>query len=176
MTGVKISVPRRTLLALCGPAGCGKTTFAARRFLPTEIVSSDACRAMISDDDTNQGINYETFNLFHYIINVRMRLGRFTVADSTALQPFARRRLLEQAHRSGYTACLLIFNVSLETCRARDRLRPRSVGEEVLQYHFGLLHQTLLAAPQERWNQLYVLDEESMESAQIGFVDDRIPS
>ncbi len=174
MTGVKISVPRRTLLVLCGPAGCGKSTFAARRFLPTEIVSSDACRAMISDDDTNQGVNYETFNLFHYIINIRMRLGRFIVADSTALQPFARRRLLDQAHRSGYIACLLIFNVSLETCRARDRLRPRSVGEQVLQYHFGLLQQTRPAAPQEGWDQLYVLDEQTMESAQIEIITNSI--
>lgn len=164
---LKIVVPRRTLLVLCGPAGCGKSTFAARRFLPTEIVSSDVCRAMICDDDTNQAVNRETFNLFYYIINKRMHLGRFTVADSTALQPFARRILLDHAHRAGYATCLLIFNAPLATCLARDLLRARSVGEQVLQYQFGLLQQALLSAPQEEWDMLYVLDEETMESAQI---------
>ncbi len=109
---VKITVPRRTLLVLSGPAACGKSTFATRRFLPTQIVSSDICRAMVCDDDTNQAVNRDAFDLFHFIIGRRMRLSRFTVADSTALQAFARRRLLDQARRSGYTACLLLFNVS----------------------------------------------------------------
>jgi predicted kinase len=175
MASLKVTLPRRTLLVLCGPAGCGKSTFAAPRFLPTEIVSSDACRAMICDDDTNQRVNHETFNLFHYIIDKRLRLGRFTVADSTALHAFARRRLLDQAHRSGYSASLLIFNAALQTCLARDLLRPRSVGEQIVQYHLGLLQQTLLAAPQEGWDQLYVLDEDAMETAQIELVDDSIP-
>jgi len=164
-----ITIPRRTLLVLCGPAGCGKSTFAAQRFLRTEIISSDACRAMICDDETNQGVNRETFNLFHYIIEKRLSLGRFTVADSTALQPFARRRLLDQARRAGYNACLLIFNVSLETCLARDRLRARSVGEQVVQYHFGLLQKTLIDAPGEAWDMLFVLDEDEMEMVEIEF-------
>jgi predicted kinase len=168
---VKIIVPRRTLLALCGPAACGKSTFAASRFLPTEVVSSDMCRAMVCDDETNQNFNRETFDLFHYIIYMRMRLGRFTVSDSTALQPFARRRQLDQARRYSYTTCLLIFNVALETCLARDRLRSRSVGEQVMQYHFSLLQQALVAAPREGWDMLYVLDEEAMDSAQVEIGD-----
>jgi protein phosphatase len=168
---LNIIVPRRSLLALCGPAACGKSTFAAPRFLPTEIVSSDTCRAMVCDDEMNQNFNREAFDLFHFIIYMRMRLGRFIVADSTALQPFARRRLLDQARRYGYPACLLIFNVALETCLARDQLRPRSVGEQVMQYHFGLLQQALVSAPQEGWDMLYVLDEETMDSAQIEIGD-----
>jgi predicted kinase len=167
-----IAVPRRTLLVLCGPAGCGKSTFAGRRFAPpTVIVSSDTCRTMISDDVTNQQVHRETFDLFHYIIYKRMSLGRFTVADSTALQQFARRRLLDQAHRSGYFACLLIFNISPETCLARDSLRPRSVGEAVIRYHADLLQKTLLSAPQEGWDSLYVLGEDTMDEAEIDVVD-----
>lgn len=168
----QIAVPRRTLLVLSGPAGCGKSTFAERRFAPpTVIVSSDACRAMVSDDVHNQQVHRETFDLFHYIIYKRMSLGRFTVADSTALQQFARRRLLDQAHRSGYAACLLIFNISPETCLARDLQRPRSVGEAVIRYHADLLQKTLLLAPQESWDQQYVLDEDEMDEAEIEVID-----
>ncbi len=167
MSQMIIKLPRRTLLVLCGPAGSGKSTFAARRFTETMIVSSDRCRALVCDDITNQQVNRDAFDLFYYIIRKRMFLGRFTVADSTALLPDARRRLREQARMQGYLACLLIFNISAETCLERDRERDRMVGRDVVAYHARLLQQTLLDAPQEGWDQLHVLGEADMD-AQIG--------
>ena len=172
MAGMQITVPRRTLLVLSGPAACGKSTFAARRFLPTQVVSSDFCRAMICDDDANQAVNRDAFDLFHFIIYKRLRLSRFTVADSTALQAFARRRLLDQAHRSGYTACLLIFNVSTATCLTRDRQRQRSVGDQVVLFHADLLQKALVSAPQEGWDMLYVLDEVTMEDTEFEVLEE----
>lgn len=164
---VTIAIPSRTLLVLCGPAGCGKSTFARQRFLPTEIVSSDVCRAMIVDDETNQSVNRGTFNLFHYIIDKRLSFGRFTTGDSTALLPFARQQQQDLARRYNYNACLLIFNVSLETCLARDRLRARSVGERVVQFHIGLLQQALIDAPGEGWDMLFVLSEDEVNGARV---------
>jgi predicted kinase len=159
-----IQVPRRTLLVLCGPAGSGKSTFAAQRFIPTNIVSSDYCRAMICDDENNQLVNRDTFELFHYIIQKRMFLGRFTVADSTALQPDARRKLRELSRRSGYLGCLLIFNVPPEVCLERDKIRHRIVGERVVAYHAGLLQHAIQDAPLEGWEQVHVLGEEDMDA------------
>src|SRR5579872_525075 len=98
-TPTVIRLPFRTLLALCGPAGAGKSTFAAQRFSPTAIVSSDHCRELICDDMSNQNVNRDTFDLFHYIINKRLWNGRFTVADSTALYAEARYKLLDLARR-----------------------------------------------------------------------------
>jgi len=149
---------------LCGPAGCGKSTFAAQRFIETVIVSSDRCRALICDDITNQQVNRDTFDLFYYIIRKRMYQSCFTVADSTALQPDARRTLQELARRYGYLACLFIFNVSAETCLKRDRRRERMVGEQVIAYHTRQLQQTLLAAPTEGWDQVHVLTEAEMDA------------
>src|SRR5579871_3219055 len=157
---IKITLPRRTLLVLCGPAGSGKSTFAEQRFLTTSIVSSDNCRAMICDDENNQQVNRDTFDLFYYIIQKRLFLGRFTVADSTALQAEARRRLRELSRRFGYLGCLLIFNVSEATCLERDLVRERKVGPQVIAYHMGLLQQALRDAPNEGWEQVHVLDEE----------------
>ena len=154
-----IRIPRRTLLILCGPAGSGKSTFAAERFGPTVIVSSDYCRALICDDANNQQVSRDAFDLFYYIIQKRMYQGRFTVADSTALQASTRLRLREQARRFGYLACLLIFNISEATCLEWDRKRERSVGEQVIAYHYRLLQQTLLDVSQEGWDQIYVLGE-----------------
>ncbi|MDQ6660712.1 MAG: AAA family ATPase, partial [Chloroflexota bacterium] len=129
-----IQLPRRTLLVLCGPAGSGKSSFAAQRFGRTTIVSSDLCRELICDDATNQSVNRDTFDLFYYIINKRLYQGRFTVADSTALHAEARHKLLEFAGRYGYLACLLIFNVPPEICRERNLQRERCVEEQVIPY------------------------------------------
>lgn len=159
-----IQVPHRTLLVLCGPAGSGKSTFSAQRFIPTSIVSSDNCRAMICDDENNQQVNRDTFDLFYYIIQKRLFLGRFTVADSTALQSEARRKLRELSRRFGYLGCLLIFDIPPEVCLERDRMRHRIVGEQVVNYHAGLLQRTLEEAPYEGWEHVYVLGEDDMDT------------
>ena len=158
---VPIQVPRRTLLVLCGSAGCGKSTFAARHFgdPPTQIVSSDACRAQICDDPNSQQVNRDTFDLFYYIINKRLFNGRFTVADSTALQWDARRKLREIARRHGYFACLLLFTIPPEVCLQRDRGRARQVGPQVILYHTDLLKQAVQNIPDEQWDAVYVLNE-----------------
>lgn len=161
---ITITAPFRTLLVLCGPAGSGKSTFAARRFIATSIVSSDFCRALICDDAGNQGVNRDTFDLFYYIINKRLYQQRFTVADSTALYADARRKLLDLASRHNYSTCLLIFNVAEATCFARNQTRERRVENAVMPYHARLLQQTLQDAPHEGWQQLYVLGEDDMDA------------
>ena len=162
MTG-KIIVPQRALLVLCGPAASGKTTFATSRFIPTSIVSSDYCRALVCDDETNQGVNREAFDVFYFILQKRMSLGRFSVADSTALHAGARYKLREVSRRFGYYACLLIFNTPPEICYERDKLRGRAVGSQVVTYHAGLLQKTLLEAPNEGWEQVHVLGMQDMD-------------
>ena len=165
-----ITIPRRTLLVLCGPAGSGKSTFAAQRFAETTIVSSDRCRTMICDDENNQKVNRETFELFHLIIQKRLLLGRFTVADSTALQAEARSKLRTLSRHFGYYGCLLIFNIPPEICLERNKSRHRSVEERVIPYHTDLLQRTILDAPQEGWEAIYILDEQTMD-VRIEFED-----
>ena len=40
----EINVPAMGLVLMVGASGSGKSTFAARHFLPTQVVSSDFCR------------------------------------------------------------------------------------------------------------------------------------
>lgn len=166
----RIVLPTRSLIVLCGPAGAGKSTF-ARNFVAqhkrggyrtTSIVSSDYCRALLCDDETNQQVNRDTFELFHYIIHKRMFLNRLTIADSTALQSDARQRLLDLAERHHYFTCLILFNMSLETCIKYDQhqSRGRIVGEQVIKYHRELLQQALQDIPHEGWRMVYTLDEQ----------------
>ena len=159
-----VTIPRRTLLVLCGPAGSGKSTFAAQRFAATTIVSSDHCRAMICDDENNQTVNRDTFEVFHLIIQKRLSLGRFTVADSTALQPDARRKLRDLSRHYGYFGCLLIFNIPPEICLERNKSRHRLVEERVIPYHADLLQRTILDTSREGWEMIHVLDEQTMDA------------
>jgi len=165
-----ITLPQKTLIVLCGPAGAGKSTF-ARKFVelhqaqgckPTSIVSSDYCRAMICDDETNQQVNRDTFDLFYYIIRKRLFQGCLTIADSTALQANARQTLIEIAQRCQYHSCLFVFNMSLQTCLAYDQhqTRGRTVGEKVISYHLQILRQALFEIPHEDWDQIHILDEQ----------------
>ncbi len=47
---MQIKIPKLSLVVLIGPSGSGKSTFARSHFKPTEILSSDACRGMVSDN------------------------------------------------------------------------------------------------------------------------------
>ena len=50
---MKIGIPEFCLVALIGPSGSGKSTFARRHFKPTEVISSDACRGLVEDDENS---------------------------------------------------------------------------------------------------------------------------
>jgi predicted kinase len=168
-----ITLPQKTLIVLCGPAASGKSTFAckfverheAQGCRPTSIVSSDHCRAMICDDETNQRVNGEAFDLFYSIIRKRLARGRLTIADSTALQASARQTLLEIAHSYHYHSCLIVFNMSLQTCLAHDQhqTRGRTVGEKVISYHWQTLRRALLEIPHGGWDEMHVLDEQQCD-------------
>lgn len=175
-TSLAITVPRKTLLVLCGPAGSGKSTVAkslvdnykGQELRETTIVSSDYCRALICDDENNQLVNRPAFELFYSIIDMRLFQGVFTLADSTALLQDTRLQLLALARKHAYYSCILVFNISLKTCIQRDGMRSRSVGEQVVRYHNGQMLQALQAIPYEGWQQFYLL-EERHESIQLNF-------
>ncbi len=162
----RLVLPQRTLLVLCGMPGAGKSTFAqgfieehyAQGLRETSIVSSDTCRALVCDDETNQQVSRDAFDLLYYILQKRMLQDRFTLADSTALLAHTRHRLLEMAQRTHYTTCLLVFNTDAATCIQRDRGRPRIVGAEIIAYQEVLLRQTLLEIPQEGWQHIHIVE------------------
>jgi len=165
-----IELTRQALAVLCGPAGCGKTTFARRHFHETQIVQSDACRAMISDNPDNQKVSGRAFQLFHFIIRQRLAFGRVAVADSTALERSARRQLLRIAAECERPAVLIVFNVPFETCLERDARRERTVGREVIERHCAKVQGLLPGLGEEGFDRIYVLDAESMDRAQIEFI------
>lgn len=164
-----IIIPRNTLVALCGPAACGKSSFAAKHFLPTQVVSSDHCRALVSDDPTNQGVSGHAFELMHFIIEKRLYLGRLTVADATNLKREDRKPLIKIARMYEFNTAAIVFNIPLEVCLARNRARARVVPEEALRAQYDLLIKTLHVIDGERFDYVYVLDESTQSSVGVRF-------
>lgn len=163
----EILIPRNTLIVLCGPAGCGKSTWAANHFLPTQVVSSDDCRAMIFDDPADQSVTQHAFDLVYFIIEKRLRLGRLTVADATNLKREHRTTLLRIAKRFHFNTAAIVFNIPIETCLARNAARERKVPREPLMNQYALLETTLRAVENEGFNEIHVLDEVTQSNLEV---------
>jgi protein phosphatase len=163
----EILVPRNTLVVLSGPAGSGKSTWASKHFLPTQIVSSDECRALIVDDPANQSVSVQAFDLFHFIIEQRLMLGRLTVADATNLKPEHRRTLLRIARRNQFNAAAILFDVPIEICVERNSTRKRRVPQEALLMQRELFETTLYSIRKEKFDYVHVLDQEMQSNVAV---------
>src|SRR5574339_792349 len=96
---MKLSIPDLSLVVLIGISGSGKSTFARKHFKPTEVISSDFCRGLVSDDENSQAATKDAFEVLHFIAAKRLAAGRLTVVDATNVQAEARKPLVELARR-----------------------------------------------------------------------------
>lgn len=161
---MKISLPATTLLVLCGSPGCGKSTFARNHFKETMVVSSDWCRALVSDSETKMASSREAFKLFRYTIERRLALGRLTVADSTAITRRARKELLRLGRKYGFHVSLLIFNIPMEVCLDRNAGRDRQVVRPVIARMQRMLRQTMKIVHEEGFDSVYVVTGEDLKN------------
>ena len=128
-----ITIPELSLVVLIGASGAGKSTFARSHFLPTETLSSDACRALVSDDENNQAATKDAFELLHFIAAKRLAAGRLTVVDATNVQAEARRPLVALARQYHCLPVAIVFDLPESVCQDRNRARPdRNFGPHVL--------------------------------------------
>jgi protein phosphatase len=120
---VNLQLPSGALIVLIGPSGSGKSTFAARHFVPSEILSSDAMRGMVADDPNDQSATEAAFELLHAALGLRMARGRLTVVDATNVERWARERLLAIARRYRRAAAAVVLDLPLEVCLERNAAR-----------------------------------------------------
>ena len=69
---MNIPVPEFSMVLLIGASGSGKSTFAAKHFKPTEIVSSDFCRGLVADDENDQAATKDAFAVLHFVAARRL--------------------------------------------------------------------------------------------------------
>lgn len=111
------------LLLLVGAPGSGKSTWAAERFKPGEIVSLDSLREMVSDDAGRQDATPHAVRAMHAIVEGRLALGRTTVVDATNAVPEHRAALLELGRRHNAQPIMAVFHTPVEECLARNAER-----------------------------------------------------
>ena len=139
-----IVIPDPSLVVLIGAAGAGKSTFAAQHFDASEILSSDAFRAMVSGDEADQGATRAAFGRLHRALDRRLAAGRLTVVDATNVERTARRELLKRSTAAGLPAVAIVLDLPPAIVLAQNAARAgRIVAEPVVLRHLAILRPTL---------------------------------
>ena len=130
-----IDIPELCLVMLVGASGSGKSTFARKHFLPTEVVSSDFCRAALSDNENDQTVTNDAFELMHVIVSKRLKLGRLTVIDATNVQPASRKGWIALAKSHNVFCVAIVFDLPEKVLVERHGQRTdRQFGEHVIRH------------------------------------------
>ena len=166
----RIQIHKTSLVVLCGSAGCGKSSFASRHFSPSQVVSSDQCRAMVSDSEEDMSASRKAFRVFKLLVDSRLSLGKLTVSDSTALTPKARRELVTIGRKHDFQMVLIIFDIPLPVCQERNLSRARNVPQRVLLSHRRLLDKTLSGVQGEDFDSIHIIKEEDLGSVSVEIV------
>jgi protein phosphatase len=129
-----IEIPDFALVVLIGSTGSGKSTFAARHFAPTEVISSDHCRGLVSDDETDQSVSADAFELVRAIAEKRLKHRRLTVIDATNVRAADRKSWIELARRWHALPVAIVIDPGVDVCIQRNNARTdRPSGAQVVQ-------------------------------------------
>ncbi|MET9959262.1 polynucleotide kinase-phosphatase [Streptomyces sp. NPDC006326] len=159
-----------SLVVLIGATGSGKSTFARRHFKPTEVLSSDHCRGLVSDDENDQGASKDAFDVLHYIAGKRLAAGRLTVVDATSVQQEARAQLVRLAREHDVLPIAIVLDLPEEVCAERNAGRPDRAGlpRAVIQRHRRDLRRSLRGLEREGFRKVHVLRTvEEVEATEI---------
>ncbi|WP_406169998.1 polynucleotide kinase-phosphatase [Streptomyces canus] len=158
-TGRTLPVTDLSLVVLVGASGSGKSTFARRHFKPTEVISSDFCRALVSDDENDQGATKDAFDVLHYIAGKRLAAGRRTVVDATSVQEDSRRQLIDLAKRYDVLPIAIVLDVPEEVCAERNAARTdrADMPIRVIKRHIRELRRSIRRLEREGFRKVHVL-------------------
>ena len=166
---MRLKLPDFCLVVLVGPSGSGKSSFAARHFLPTEVISSDACRAMVSDDENSMEATGDAFDLLHYLAAKRLARRKLTVVDATSVKREDRKHLVALARRHHALAAAIVLNMPETLCHERNKTRPnRDFGPHVVRNHVRVLKRSLRGLRKEGFRFIHVFNTpEEADAAEI---------
>lgn len=163
------TIPELSFVVLIGVSGSGKSTFARKHFKPTEILSSDYCRGLVSDDENSQAATKDAFEVLHFIARKRLAAGKLTVADATNVQPESRKPLVEIAREFHCLPVAIVLDLPERVAHDRNKTRPdRDFGPHVIRQQSQQLHRSLRGLEREGFRHVHVLKSlEEIEAAII---------
>lgn len=166
---IQIAIPEIALVVLIGASGSGKSTFAKTHFKPTEILSSDFFRGLISDDETDQTITSEAFETLHYVAAKRLANYKLTVVDATNVQESARKPLVALAKQQHVFPIAIVLDTPETICRERNVNRSdRNFGEHVIGQQCHQLRRSFKRLKREGFRRIFTLrTEDDFAKAQV---------
>src|SRR6476659_818754 len=162
------TIPELSLVVLIGPSVCGKSTFARKHFKPTEVMSSDAFRALVSDDENDQSSTDDAFAALHFVAARRLARAKLTVVDATNVQPEARKPLVALAREYHVLPVAVVLDLPERVCHDRNRSRPnRDFGPHVVRNQKSQLHRSLRGLGREGFRHVHVLKTQDEVDAAV---------
>jgi protein phosphatase len=167
----ELVVPDLALVVLVGVSGSGKSTFARRHFLPTQVISSDFCRGLVADDENDQAATPDAFELLHAIAAVRLRRGRLTVVDATNVKREDRAALVRLARDHDVLPVAIVLDVPERVCVERNAARPdRDLAPGVIPRQRADLRRGIRGLAREGFRKVHVLhDVAEVDSAAVTY-------
>ncbi len=164
----ELAIPELSLVCLVGVSGSGKSTFAAEHFGRFEVISSDYCRGLVSDDENDQSATKAAFALLHHIAGVRLAAGRLTVVDATNVQPDARKALVALAREHDVLPTAIVLDLPERICVERTEARAdRNFGAAVVRRQRDQLRRSLKHLAKEGFRKVHVLHTEEEVAAAV---------
>lgn len=155
---MEIKVPELSLVVLIGVSGSGKSSFAKKHFKRTEILSSDECRALVSDDENSQSATNDAFDVLYYIAGKRLKSGLLTVIDATNVQKESRKGLIELGRTYHCLPVAIVLDLPEKVCEERNQSRPdRNFGGHVIRQQHQQLKKSIRGLKDEGFRQIYIL-------------------
>ncbi|HEX8254040.1 MAG TPA: polynucleotide kinase-phosphatase, partial [Thermoanaerobaculia bacterium] len=153
-----IKIPELSLVTLIGVSGSGKSSFARKHFKPTEILSSDFCRGLVSDDENDQTASSDAFDLLHYIARKRLARGQLTVIDATNVDPANRKHIVAIAREFHVIPVAIVLDLPAKLCNERNAGRPdRTFGGHVVRNQQSLMRRSLRFLGKEGFRHVFTL-------------------
>src|SRR6266498_322677 len=166
---MKLTIPELSFVVLIGVSGSGKSTFARKHFKPTEILSSDYCRGLVSDDENSQAATKDAFEVLQFIASKRLTAGKLVVVDATNVQPESRKPLVALARQYHCLPVAVVFNLPEKLCQERNEKRDdRNFGPHVIRQQSRHMRQSIRRLQREGFRHQFVLkSEEEIDSVTI---------
>ena len=164
-----LKLPEFAFVVLIGASGSGKSTFARKHFKPTEVVSSDTCRGLVSDDENSLAATGDAFDLVRFIAAKRLKNLKTVVVDATSVRREDRKPLLELAREYHCLSVAIVFDLPESVSHERNRSRPeRDFGPHVVRHQAKNLKRGLKGLKREGFRYVYTFKSaEDVDAAEL---------
>lgn len=177
-----IWLPHAGIVLLVGPSNSGKSTLLKQSvekgsIKQSEVISSDACRVSVSDDefldwrglpkeqadavqDEYQTVSKEAFRLMESLVDARCRLSRLSIIDATNLHPDDRKRYIDIARKNDVPIVAVMLNTAEEELLRRDEERENPRGKRRIKQQYGTFKREKRFLKKEGYKAVYTIEPE----------------